>query len=250
MRGWLLLGLGVGAAAIATGAAVHHRAAKAAPAGPRAPVLVELFSSEGCSSCPPADEELRRLDREQPVAGAHVIALELHVDYWNRLGWTDPFSSAAFSDRQRAYARSFVGAGVYTPQMVIDGASELVGSRGAAAERAIALAARTPKAKVTLVRAGDTLRVDVNGAGVADASAADVLLAVVERGLSTHVTRGENGGLTLEHGPVVRSLRRLGSLAGRAYHGTVTQPAKAGTRSVVFVQSRANLHVVGAAEAD
>src|SRR5689334_16426960 len=147
----------------------------------RQAVLVELFTSEGCSSCPPADALLERLDRSQPVPGAQVVVLSEHVDYWNHIGWADPYSSPAFSARQEQYARRFRTQGPYTPQMVVDGRTEFVGSDARAAESAIRDAVRQPKAAVhiTTGEAAADIEIDplpagrVHKAGVFVAYAAD-----------------------------------------------------------------------------
>jgi hypothetical protein len=219
----------------------------------RTPVIVELFSSEGCSSCPPADVVLRELERSQPTPGAEVIGLELHVDYWNYLGWQDPFSSDVYTARQRAYADAFGQRGVYTPQMIVDGQTEFVGSEKGAAKRAIAVAAKAPKAKVQLTRAGDRVSVTV-GALPETSEMASVWLAITEQGLHTAVPRGENAGSTLTHGPVVRRLKKLGTIArgttGPAFAGESDVAVEASwkrenLRAVAFVQRHKTIQILG-----
>lgn len=220
--------------------------------GERRPVVIELFSSEGCSSCPPADRVAMDLEKAQPVPGAEVIALELHVDYWNYLGWEDPFSNAAFTARQRTYATAFGQRGVYTPQLVVDGRAELVGSHASAARDAIAAAAKAPKVKVQLDRRGDAITVNV--AELPDAGeAATVWLAVTEGALRTAVPRGENAGATLAHAPIVRKLQKIGAIApgAKAFTGSATpalDPAwrRENLRAVAFVQRDRSLQILGA----
>ncbi len=220
------------------------------PAAARVPVVVELFTSEGCSSCPAADAALRELEAAQSVPGAEVIALGQHVDYWNRLGWKDPFSAAQFTDRQRAYAAGF-GTGSYTPQAVVNGQVEFVGSNRAALVAAIAKAAQGPRTAVQLTHEGrGALAVQV-AALPAGAPAADVLLVITETGLATQVGRGENAGRLLRHAAVVRALRSLGPASGRA---TFSVPLALrpewkteNLRAVVLVQEPATHRIVGAA---
>jgi hypothetical protein len=181
----------------------------------RTPVLVELFTSEGCSSCPPADKVLTELAGSQPVEGVLVIPLSEHVDYWNHLGWADPYSSKLFSERQEAYAAAFRSSGLYTPQVVVDGRAELVGSDQRAVQQAIASAAREPKLEVAVSRGPtpSSLRIQVEASTAFPKSAgADVLLAIIEDDLHSQVSRGENSGHRLFHTAVVRSLQVVGAL--------------------------------------
>ncbi len=185
---------------------------------PRTPVLVELFTSEGCSSCPPADALLMLLDEQQFVAEALVIPLSEHVEYWNGLGWRDPFSAPMFTERQQEYAE-VLGTGLYTPQMVVDGQTEFVGSQRDIARQAVARAAVAPKAEIALVmtRGGsrNVVRVEVTISGVARLGArgeADLWLAVTEDGLATDVRRGENANRRLRHAAVVRRLEKIDTL--------------------------------------
>jgi hypothetical protein len=213
-----------------------------APSTGGVPVLVELFTSEGCSSCPPADAALADLLAEQPVAGAQIIALGEHVDYWDDLGWKDPFSSQLFSKRQRAYVSRLGLSGPYTPQLVVGGRSQVVGSDGAAARAAIAAAARSREGVVTVrvaSRSGASVILQVEASWRADVTA-DVVLALVEDHATTRVTRGENAGRTLTHVAVVRSMSVLGTAAG-ALSGRApldgSHPIGVG-RAVAFVQQR------------
>jgi len=227
----------------------------------RVPVVVELFTSEGCSSCPSADALLARMDETQPVEGAEVIALAQHVDYWNYLGWSDPFSSHEFSERQDAYAHTFGNDGVYTPQMVVDGRAEFAGGNSERAFDAIAQAAREPKAEVLLSRADVPANADAPvrlGVRVeklpklTDGDAADVLLAITEGGLSSDVSRGENSGRKLTHTGVVRRLTKLGELGAGAFSAETDVTLdknwrRENLRAVVFLQERGSRRVVGAA---
>lgn len=207
-------------------------------------MVVELFSSEGCSSCPPADRVLAELDRTG-VPGAEVVALELHVDYWNDLGWADPFSHASYTERQARYGKAFGRRGVYTPQMVVDGQAELVGSDATATRNAIAAAAARPKTGITLTRMGSQARIDVPSP---PGEALQLYVAHVERGLTTRVLAGENGGHTLAHGPVVRDLQKLRDLPASTQPFTVDVSAPAGRGLVVFLAEPTSLKIRGAAQ--
>lgn len=220
------------------------------------PVLVELFTSEGCSSCPPADAVLAELARSQPVAGALVIPLSEHVDYWNHLGWADPYSSKRFSERQGAYAAAFGGSGVYTPQVVVDGRVELVGSDQRAVQRAIASAAREPKLEIAVSRGStpSSLRVRVEpSTAFPKATGADVFLAIVEDDLQSQVSRGENSGRRLSHTAVVRRLQVVGVLpAGKAFEKEILVAPDPSWKpehlhAVAFVEEGPSGRILGAA---
>ncbi|SHJ62171.1 hypothetical protein SAMN02745146_3558 [Hymenobacter daecheongensis DSM 21074] len=221
-------------------------------ATPPVPVVVELFTSEGCSSCPAADAALRALENEQSLPGIEVLALGQHVDYWNRLGWKDPYASAALTQRQRDYAAGF-GSGSYTPQAVVNGQYEFVGSRRQELAATIVKAAKAPRATVQLARTaagGLTVRVADLPAGTA---AAEVALALTESNLSTQVGRGENSGRLLRHAAVVRELRTLGPVAADGtFTATAPLPLAAtwkvtNLRAVVLVQEKKSRHIVGVA---
>jgi hypothetical protein len=220
-------------------AVLRTSAGAATPAPARVPVILELFTSEGCSSCPPADQILKDVMATQPVEGALVIGLSEHVDYWDRLGWKDPFSAALFSRRQDDYAAHAGSANIYTPQMIVDGGAEFVGSDRAKALAAVRAAAAAPKRAIQLT--WSTAKpgwLDIDVPAGTEKQAARVFLAVTEDGLSTKVTRGENSGHTLAHDGVVRRLVELGQTDGSGmYHATVPVPLDAAS-------IRANAHVV------
>ncbi len=221
-----------------------------ASAESRTPVLLELFTSEGCSSCPPADALLARLMRTQPVAGVELIALSEHVDYWNYLGWRDPFSAAQFTDRQAHYAVR-LHSRTYTPQLVVDGGVDLVGSDEASALAAIRTAAATRKGTIVVRRdlqnRAVLLHTTVNGI----AARAEVFVALIEDGLVSQVQHGENQGQSLPHTAVVRLLKVAGNIENGAWSGDTPLPLDGNwkrdqLRAVVFAQA-ADGHILATA---
>jgi hypothetical protein len=216
------------------------------PKGGRTPIVVELFSSEGCSSCPPADAYLNALDTTQPIDGVTVIALEFHVDYWDDIGWKDPFSSHAFTERQYAYARALSDRRVYTPELVVQGRSSIAPGDGAR----LKMLAREPGARVVVTRRGATVHVGATDIA-ASSDTLEVWVVVTERGLRTRVTAGENRDRTLEHAPVVRRLLRLGTASGPTYEGEMPISLDASwdairVHFVALVQERVSRRIVGA----
>ncbi len=224
----------------------------------RHPVVVELFTSQGCSTCPPADRLLARLAQD---SGGGVVPLAFHVDSWNHDGWTDPFSSAAWTRRQASYARALRAAGTYTPQAVVDGAVELVGSDATGLTAAIAAAAARPAGEIRLEVARDPERIRASIAVVLPPALRDrkldLLLAVYETGLETPVGRGENSGKMLHDDYVVRSLTRVARLpaadglgSGNSLHETALRLAKSWVRSrlgvAAFLQDPRTLAIHGA----
>ena len=183
----------------------------------RKAVVVELFTSEGCSSCPPADELLRRISGQESANGAAIIPLGFHVDYWNYLGWQDRFSSHAYSERQRQYAQRFKLEGPYTPQMVVDGANEFVGNSSSRAQTSIAEAATQPQQADIQLSTKEPGKVQVQAKLAGTGPAADVMLAITDDNLTSKVGAGENDGRVLRHVAVVRDFRRLGRLENGSF---------------------------------
>lgn len=182
-----------------------------ASAGGRSPVVVELFTSQGCSSCPPADAYLGRLAQR-----ADVVALGYHVDYWDYIGWPDPFADAAYTARQKAYRESLGNRTLYTPQMVIDGTVDAVGSDSRRVDALIQRRLASDRHAVAL-RAGlvnGELRVDIDDVGMP--GPAEVTAVAFDAYHLTEIRRGENGGLRLKDFNVVRAIRRIGEFHGPA----------------------------------
>jgi hypothetical protein len=228
------------------------------PDAARTTIVAELFTSEGCSSCPPADALLHELVSTQPLDGIEIVAMSNHVDYWNSLGWRDPFSSALFSERQSTYAAVFRSNNIYTPQLVVDGALECVASDRAAVQKTILQAAKTPKGTVSVaVRgAGTSAAITIRAAvpiGVRLDQSADIVVAVLEDGLTSRVERGENHGRTLSHDAVVRRLTTAGHLAPEKREADLSTTVKldpgwkpGALRIVAFVQESTSRRIVAA----
>jgi hypothetical protein len=198
-------------------------------------VVVELFTSQGCSSCPPADALLSRLRRDP-----RVIPLAYHVDYWNRLGWTDPFSSREWSQRQGEYIRAMKLDSAYTPQMVINGRLQMVGSHSAAVQRAIDEESKRKRdAKVTIARAGNSVNV------LAETNKEMELIVVAyENGIVTKIEKGENRGRTQTDDAIARKLVRAGTFRGRIKR-TVSIDRRLGV--VAFLQDPVTKEITAAA---
>jgi hypothetical protein len=201
------------------------------------PVVVELFTSQGCSSCPPANAYLNELVRDR----GDVLALAFHVTYWDRLGWKDPFSMEGATERQDRYGHKF-GDGSYTPEIVIDGASSHVGSRRDEVGPAIDAAKRQGRTatNVSLTKEGNQLTIEL-GAGTGNGK---VLLVGFDRDHETAIRRGENGGRTLRESNVVRSLREVGDWQGKALR--ISEKLPDGESAAVIVQDPDG-RIVGAA---
>jgi hypothetical protein len=226
------------------------------------PVLVELFTAEGCSSCPPADEWLLQMDKVQPLAGAQLIVLSEHVDYWDHDGWKDPYSSSQVTARQADYARGFRIDSPYTPQVVVNGTVNLKLSDSKQVRQTFEQAAKATTLPVTItavaVDPGNpailNARVEVDGSSAEHS--ADIYEAVALDHAESQVLRGENGGKHLIHAAVVQQFAKIGKIdKGKTFSRTIDLKLKPGTdpkntRLIIFVQEAGPGKVLGAALQD
>ncbi len=229
----------------------------------RRPVVVELFTSEGCSSCPPADVLLQKLQAQQPIPSAQIIPLEEHVDYWNHDGWTDPYSSAEWTERQQTYS-ALSKKDPYTPELVVDGQSQLIGNSPKEAVLAIEDAASSAKTEILLTQTSAGAKAahfSVSVGKLATPRAGDVAevwLAVTEDGLHSAVSKGENAGHELSHTATLRSLHKIGVADANAAPASFSGEPVVKFNSrwnvqnlhvTVFVQEKKSRQIVGAASA-
>jgi hypothetical protein len=253
MRGWMLM-MSVATSLLSS--------ASRADEPTTAPVLVQLFTSEGCSSCPPADQLLHEFLAKPPVDGVTIVPMSLHVDYWNHLGWADAYSARQFSDYQRQYRDAMRATQIYTPQMIVDGRTAFVGSDRAAARKSIEDAAKLPKVRLSLRLSapehdGSKIRVEIDvqhGDALPADQAFTLMLAVTEDDLTSDVRRGENAGRKLHHDAVVRLLRSVGDIRkdGGSAPFQVDLPLdpqwhRGRLHVVAFVQSKQDLRVYSVA---
>ena len=245
------------ATVLGTFIAIPAIGAAQSPQTNRTPVLVELFTSEGCSSCPPADALLAKLDQSQPIEGAQIIVLGEHVYYWDGQGWHDRFSSHQYTDRQNQYAERLHVDSPYTPQMIVDGTDQFVGNDVSHARRSIEHAAQMTKINLVLsqpVLSGRNISASASiPASTTAPLKGDLYAALVDPTDTTEVRGGENGGRRLQHAGVVRTLQRVGSLkdlSTKPRSFTLAAPADSKPdqmRVVIFAQNSQGA-VVGAAQ--
>jgi hypothetical protein len=238
------------AAVIASVLYFSRAEAKVETLGAHPAIIVELFTSEGCSSCPPADRLLLDLQK-QSAPDARIIVLSEHVDYWDSLGWKDPFSSRQFSDRQSLYAKLQMKDEVYTPQMFVDGHLGFTGSDAAQAAADIRSAAKDKKTDIKIEQIDSGVSSTKLRVSTEDSKPSDLMLAITEDGLETKVSRGENSGRVLAHTGVVRSLKKIATTDGSKsfYEETVGfDPSwrRGKLRAVAFLQRPSGL-IIGAA---
>ncbi len=240
----LLLSLCLLVASCGSETATNANTAEAPAAKPpegRQPVLVELFTSEGCGNCPPADRQLAFLETQQPVPNADVITLGYHVDYFNDRGWKDEYSDAQYTKRQQLYSMRLGAENIYTPQMIVDGQSQFVGNNQQKASEAITRSASLDKPDFAVTVNGD--KADVVVTGLSRHMTATAVLAVAEDGLVSEVKAGSNRGKRLPHMSVVRKLQPFGKVAETAdeFRGSVQLPndaawKKENVRYIVYLQ--------------
>jgi hypothetical protein len=228
-------------------AAVLSAAQSAAAEPDSAPVLVELYTSQGCNSCPPADAMLGRL-----AAQPGIIALSFHVDYWNYLGWADPFSSRAATERQKEYGMALRKYGVYTPQMIIQGGRGEIGTDASSVTAAIAEARQRNLPVVVTIEKLPGRKLRDGAQAAAEAKGADIFLVLFDRRHSTKILRGENEGKTLTYHNVAREFRVVGKHGGEKIELTLPGAGDKNEKrggAVVIVQQGKSKRVFGAAMA-
>jgi hypothetical protein len=217
-------------------------------------VLIELFTSEGCSSCPPADDLLRQVNGGRTSAGMLVVGISEHVTYWNQLGWSDPYSSPIYTDRQNAYGQRLHVDGVYTPQMVINGAEQIVGSDRAALAQAVQKEEeQKPRMSLRILSssvAGDKLTVKFSAGGDVPAKGVDVIAVLADDADKSNVLHGENSGRLLAHVSVARSITRVSKVQAAGERTVQIQipstfQASQGHHLILFAQTPGNGRVLG-----
>ena len=244
---------------LASAVRVQRGNAAESPSTTPAPVLIELFTSEGCSSCPPVDAWLQKLDASPPIDGTQLIVLSEHVDYWDHDGWKDPYSSPLLTSRQSAYVSALGLSTAYTPQLILDGAIELRTSEPQQIGPSIRKEAQTPKLSIriesTSVEAGqpDTVQGRIEANGELGKRSGDIFVATALDHVSSQVLHGENGGRQLSHVAVVQDITKVGKLEkGKSFDGNFRVKLKPGTdpanlRIVAFVQEPGIGKILGVA---